>query len=140
MGESQLERQVWNVVPPRVSQGFALSVDSTARAYDMTVLSWGGSPYKQGHVGQCAFLRLHNDTGSASTLWFCMQPNSTVTLNQTTTIAAAGTLSLQTTFCEELPPGAYAEVRIDREVDKYLCVKATSTATLRVSLASQQSM
>ncbi len=136
---NDVERQGWNVLPPRRSMGFALTVDATARVYDLNVLDWGGTPYRKGEVGQELFLRFHNQTTSAVSLFFRTQSVDTADMNDATVISVGAALSLQATFCEELPPGAFAEVRIDRNEDKYLSVKtASSTATLRVSLASQQ--
>lgn len=140
----ELERQFFNAVPPRRGQGFNQTIDGTARAYDMTVLDWGGTPYKRGHVEQCLFLELHNDASSTSNVFFRFRENSSADLDETVVNGAGTAWSNSTTLsnigaCQELGPGAFARVRVDREVDKYFEVKTptSGSATLRITLASQ---
>lgn len=134
MENTQLQFQ--NPRPPRISQGFQLTVDGTARIYDLTGLNWGEEAMRLGEIGQSLFLTLHAETNG---VYFRFRDTASgSTMVPSTYIVAGGTLSLQAEFAQHLPTGAFLDCRIERTVDRYLEVmrEGSSDATLRVNLSS----
>ncbi len=135
----ELLDQFLNSVPPTRGQGFTQTVDNTVRVYDLSGLAWGGTGFRQGAIEQCLYLTLHNDTASTVSIYFRFQEDNTADMDPTATIAAGTTPTLTTTLCQELAPGAFWPVRIDRILHRYLSVATkTSSATLTVSMSSQE--
>lgn len=130
-----LQNQAFNVTPPRRSDGFALSVDSTARVYDVGSLAWGGRTFDEAAADKALFLTLEAET--ADVYYRFRGDSGAADLNQATVIAAGGTVALQVTFGSHLVSNTSRDVRIDRLFDRYLEVKTSAgTATLRVSISS----
>lgn len=118
-----LERQVQNVLPPRHGKCFALTADSTARAYPINTLDFGqGAPDSQKRM-EC-FLLLQADGGD---IYYHFSDGADTDLDETTVISAGGTLAFADAAGAKLADGGFAEARIDRQKDKYLVVKGSGT-------------
>lgn len=131
-------RQADNILPPRRSGIIALAIDSTARAYDLSVITMGGSTFSSTQKGQRVYLTLQADGGA---VYFHLSSASATTLSDTATIAAGGTIAYANTYGAKIESGGSMDIRIDRLDDRYLVVKtASGTATLRFWASSQPSM
>lgn len=136
MSSFNSEGQAANVRPPRRGACIALTVDSTARAYDLTGLTFGGGkPSEDGSGARNVFLTLQAETAD---VYFHLSSTNSADINQATVIAAGGTLAFANTSCAVLKYGTDGTpVRLDRGVDKYLVVKTSAgTATLRIWASS----
>jgi hypothetical protein len=130
------QSQAFNPVPPRRGNGFALTVDNTVRVYDLRGIAWGGKSWDEFGVGTGLYLTLHND-GTVD-MYVRFQNVSTADMNSATVISAGSTIALSNAFAQRLPPGGFADVRIDVTEDLYLsAVTSSSTGTLRVHASSQ---
>ena len=133
MGATIAQDQAADTCPPRRGAVLALTVDATARAYDLTALDLGGYAASGGRRNE-VFLTLFADGGD---VYYQLASVATASLDDTAVIAAAGTLAYANTYAMKLPSGAAQSFRINRNVDKYLQVKTSSgTATLRFFASS----
>lgn len=120
------ERQASNVRPPRHGNSLALTVDSTARAYDLTGLVLGGEAV-DGVASQHrnVFLTLRAVT---SDIYFHFSDAADTDLEEATVISAGAALAFSDDAGGLVPAGQEVAVRIDRAKDKYLVVKVASTS------------
>lgn len=129
----EFEAQTFNPIPPRRANGFALTVDGTVRVYDTKDLPFGGTAtWDEAGTGKALYLTLHADGGD---MYFRFHSDNTNDMVTATVIAAGGTLSLQNAFAQKLPSGAFADIRFDRVLDRFLSI--TGTGTLRLHASSQ---
>lgn len=131
---NRAEDQAFNVVPPRRGAVLALSVDTTARAYDLTGLSFGAA-YNANDAVDSIYLTLQAQSGD---VFFYFGTATSSDMDNTAVIAAGGTLAFANTYCAWLPQNASVDLRIVKTQDKFLVVKtSTGTATLRFYASSQ---
>lgn len=124
---SVADEQDANITPPRRGQVVALSVDATARAYDLTGLALGSANAPQvSPKREEVFVTL---VSWGTTVWYHFSPTNDASIDDTAAIAAGSPLAFANTYGEPLGDGATVDLRIDRNVDKYLVVKAASGAT-----------
>ncbi len=110
--------------PPRRGSVIAVTVDSTARSYDVSTI-----PLVPAN-GSRVFIALQADGGA---LYYYFSSTSDDDLDESDIIAAGDTLLFSGTMGVLLPNGAVHEVAIDAATDIYLVVKTVSTdATLRI--------
>lgn len=125
---SVAEEQAAHITPPRRGAVWAVAVDSTARAYDLSATPLGGyTPEASGERRQHVDVYLQAETNDVY-FYFDTATGSSLsnTASQTATAAA---LAFADTYCGFLKAGlAPIKVRIDRSIDKFIQVKATSTA------------
>ena len=131
-------RQADNILPPRRSLILAITVDATARAYDLSGITMGGSSYLTGQQGQRVYLTMQADGAS---MYYHFSSSSATTLDNTAVIAAAGTIAYANTYGAKLESGTSIDLRIDRITDRYLVLKCASgaTGTIRIWASSQPS-
>lgn len=135
MADAQAQNQDSDIQPARKGQGVAVTVDTTARAYDLTVLPWNTIVYLPSRQVDL-FLDLRNE--GTNPIYYYFAPNSTVTLNEATVVAAGGTLALDATVPNLIPAGQMISVRCSRTEDPFIHVKSTGgTSTLRIFPSSQ---
>lgn len=121
-----VEEQLANVQPPRRGECFALTVDSTARAYDITVLAFGGIAPEAGHSRRLeTFVTLRAITND---VYFYFSNVNTADLDNTSVIAAGGALAYANPQGFPIAAGTEVRVRLDRSRDLFLIVKAASTS------------
>lgn len=136
---SEAEQQDANIQPPRKGEIMAQTVDSTARAIDLTKLSFNGQTW-QASQKEYLYVTLLNESSSTN-IYYYTATDSTVNLDQTLVVAAGGTPSLRTTDPWVLFPLQKEPIRLQRDVDKFLHVKvASGTATLRIGSSSGSTM
>jgi hypothetical protein len=122
-------------LPPRRGKVFALTVDSTARAYDLLAVDLAGftpsnSQREQSHV----VLYMQAETNDVYFYFAEGEAGAVVTtdvddISDTAAIAAGGALTPANTYAGVLKAGnGPLPVRIDRSVDRFLVVKAASTS------------
>lgn len=121
------EEQASSLTPPRRGAVWALTVDSTARAYDLRTVALGGytpeaSLAKRSHV----VLYLQAETNDVY-FYFDTATGSSL-LDTTKQAATAATLAFNDAHCAILKAGTSMAFRIDRTIDKFLQVKAASTS------------
>lgn len=133
---TELQSQAYNIIPPRRGNGFALTVDSSARVYSLAGIAWGGKTPDAQWLNTGLFLSLINDGTTA--IYFRFQSVSTNDMDPTNYVSAGGTIALDNKYACILPPNSYAELRLDPGEDLYLSVKtSSSTSVLRVHASSQ---
>jgi hypothetical protein len=114
--------------PPRKGAVWAVTVDSTARAYDISKAALGGfTPEATQSRRAEVYLYLQAETND---VFFYFHSATDTALSDTAAQAAtAADLGFVATHCAILEAGsAPLKVRINRAVDKFLVVKAASTA------------
>src|SRR6516162_2435691 len=109
-------RQANNVVPPRHGSVAALSVDATARSYDLTALTLGGNAFGQQWPEE-VYLTLQAD---GSDVYLLFHSASASDLDNTQSVSAGGTLAFANTYAAKLPAGGAVDFRIRRNVDKFI--------------------
>lgn len=136
---SEATEQSDNIVPPRRGYVLALTVDSTARAYDLTKLPLG-AVFRPG-APDYVYLTLTAVTNDIY-LYFDTQ-GVTVDLDNTAVNTAGSAFtatSMLSTMPQVLPAGTTQQFRINRRDDAWIHVKAASTSgTLRFNASSQRS-
>ncbi|HEY6921282.1 MAG TPA: hypothetical protein VI390_06740 [Methyloceanibacter sp.] len=133
MSQCEATQQVDNVTPPRRGSIVALTVDSTARPYDITALAFG-STYRPGIKGDYVYLTL---TAETNAVYYQFNSATANDLDDTAKVSAGGTLAFATTHAALLPAGQTIRLRIQRDVDKWIIVKAASTSgVLRMHASS----
>jgi hypothetical protein len=134
---STAEQQAASVLPPRRGAVWAVTVDSTARAYDMTALSLAGeAPEAAASRAQHVMLYLQAETND---VYFYFDSATGNSLSDTTKqSASAAAVAMAAEHCAVLKAGnPPLRVRINRSVDKFIQVKAASTSgVLRMWAAS----
>lgn len=126
--------QAMNVVPPRLGKVAAQAVDATSRVYDLTALALGGATWRSG-VKDFLYLTIQAD---GADIYYALDSVNTGTINDTAATAAGSPMAFGTTAPVVIKNGLSAEVRIARDVDRYLLLKtATGTATARIYASSQ---
>lgn len=126
-----------DIQAPRRGQAFALAVDATARAYDITNDNWNGNAYQPGYSDH-VFLDLQNDGANPIYYYFDIQ-GAVVDMNVAIITAAGTTPVLDTRVPKVLRSGQDTPVRIDRVTDKFLHVVSALGSTLRVCASSLSS-
>ena len=129
------EGQAANVRPPRHGACLALTVDTTARAYDLTTLALGTAlaPDQGVTHSRNVFITMHAETAD---IYYHFSDAADTDLNEATVISAGGTLAFNDAYGAVLSTGQDVAMRLNRTVDKYLVVKAGSSATLRIWASS----
>jgi hypothetical protein len=128
---SVAEEQIASLTPPRRGAVWAVSVDSTARAYDLSTSILGAgatvAPEAAGKRRQYVVLYLQADTND---VYFYFDTATGTSLSDTAKQAAsAASLAFSDTYCAVLKAGSPPiQIRIDRSIDKFIQVKAVSTA------------
>lgn len=140
------EKQIYECMPPRRGAVLALTVDSTARAYDMLTLDLAGytprnAQREQSHV----VLFMQAETNDVYFYFASGEAGVVATtdvnnVDNTAAIAAGGSLAYANGYAAVLKAGNMPiQIRIDRGLDRFLVVKAASTSgTLRMWAASSQ--
>ncbi len=137
---STAEQQASNVLPPRRGKVWAVTVDSTARAYDLSALGLANeaAPEAANTRRRHVFLALQAETND---VYFYFDSATGSSLSDSTTQAAtAAAVTMATAHCAVLEAGASPMyVRIDRTLDKFIQVKAASTSgVLRMWASSDE--
>lgn len=131
------EAQAASSTPPRRGAVLAIDVDSTARAYDITALDLGGYTPEADHERRNeVVLYLQADTNN---VFFYFHSATTSDLSDTAKVTAGAAATFANTYAAVLktsdPP---LKLRINRNLDRFLVVKAASTAgVLRVWAGSE---
>lgn len=121
-------------LPPRKGACIALTIDTTARAYSLASLAFGGhTPNGANDAPVCVNLQLHAETAD---VFIHFASNNTVTLDKTAAVAAGGTLAFANTYGQRIPAGSTVPVRIRRHVDTYIHVQGSAAGILRINAFS----
>lgn len=138
---ARAEEQHSASLPPRRGQVWAVTVDSTARAYDLSALGLAGMPAPEaaGTRPQHVILYLQAETNDV--YYYFDSVTGSALDNAAAQAAGAAAVGMQTAHCAVLKAGnAPLKVRIDRSQDKFIQVKAATTSgVLRLWAASAQS-
>lgn len=123
--------------PPRRGATWAVAVDSTARPYDISKCALGGYTPEAGNKKRAeVYLFLQAETND---VYFHFHTSGTNDLADTSTqTATAADLSFAAAYGAILEAGAPPlKVRINRNIDRFIVLKAASTAgVLRMWAAS----
>ena len=137
------EYQTAEFAPPRRGAVIALAVDSTARAYDMKSLALGGHTpteaardpksvviWMQAETNDVFFYFASGDVAADPAAGTSAVATTDVDdVSDTATITAGNALAFANTYCALLKAGnGPLPIRINRGVDRFLVVKAASTA------------
>lgn len=123
------------IVPPRRSLILPITLDATARAYDLRSMLFGRliAPDPAAVNGDKVMLRIR--TFSAD-LYYYFAPDNTVTLDKTQAISAGGAIAVANTYGDHLAAGTWEDVTIDRSVDQYIHVQGSGAGTLIIRASS----
>lgn len=137
---SLAEVQAASILPPRRGAVWAVAVDSTARAYDMTALSLAGAtPEAAGTRPTHVYLYLQAETNDV--YFYFDSATGSALADATKQAAAAGAVAMADAHGAVLKAGnPPLRVRIDRSLDKFIQVKAASTAGVLRMWASSESL
>lgn len=125
---SVAEEQIASLTPPRRGAVWAVTVDSTARAYDLSKIALGGyTPEASQKKRSNVVLYLQATTND---VFFYFDSATGNSLSDTAKQAAgAADVAFADTYCAVLKAGnPPMQVRIDRSIDRFIQVKATSTS------------
>lgn len=129
-----VEDQAANVQPPRRGECFALSVDNTARPYDMTAIAFGGVATEAGNSRRDeTFVSLRALTAD---IYIHFSQTTQSDLDLTAVLAVGSALSYPTTHGYIIPVGTEMRVRLDRARDRFMIVKTAAAATLFFRVSS----
>jgi hypothetical protein len=129
------ERQFFECMPPRRGAVIALAVDSTARAYDLVSIALGGyTPFEAQNDGRHVTLWLQAETADVYFYFAPGEVGAVVTtdiddVSDTASITAGNAIAFANTYGARLVANnGPLPIRINRAVDRFLVVKAASTA------------
>jgi hypothetical protein len=128
------EHQFANVTPPRRGEVLALATDTTVRAYDLRSLTLAGFAPKESHAREHVYVSI---TALSGDLYFYFSSTNSTDLDNTAKLAAGSTLAYANTYCDVLKEGNTVQFRINRQKDKYLVVKGSTTGTVIVRASSE---
>lgn len=132
MGNMAIE-QYSDVSPPRAGQTLALTLDATARSYDISTLAMGGFT-PDADVKRKSEVYLYMQTESAGAYFtFSIVAK---TIDNSVAVAAGSALAYADTHCALIASGGIIRLRINRSLDKFLNVKGTGAGTLRLWISS----
>lgn len=127
--------QVDECRPPRRGEVIALTVDSTARAYDLLQVALAGfTPQNSQREQSSVVLWLQAETNNVYFYFASGEAGAVVTtdvddIDHAAAVAAGGSLAFANTYAGIIVAGAAPiAVRIDRSLDRFLVVKAASTS------------
>lgn len=129
--------QIAQHAPPRRGAVLALAVDSNARPYDLTGLTLGdGNTDAAGKIQQYVVLAMQAETND---VYFQFSNATYNDLDDTAKVTAGNALTFDNKYGALLKAGnSPMLLRIDRALDKFLIVKAASTAgVLRIWATSE---
>lgn len=123
------------VIPARKSEVLVITLDATARAYDLRSLKLGAilTPDTAAVNPQKVYLRLLSLSVNCH---YHFDSTSSVTLDRTAAISAGGAIANAATYGDVLVASAPEHVIIDRSVDKYIHVQGTGAGTLIIRASS----
>ena len=123
--------QAYNIVPARAAAVWSQIVDTTSRVYDFSALSLGGST--RGWM----IVTIEADGADV----FYAFGSVTHAIDETAGGAASSaTVSAFTASgCARIPSGTSKDVRIQRDVDKFLALKGSATGKARIYASSERS-
>jgi hypothetical protein len=133
------------IMPPRRGQCLAIEVDSTARAYDLSTIAFGGvTPNEAAKEPQEVVLYLQAQTNDVFFYFADGEVGVTATtdvddIDNTAKITAGSAIAFANTYAAQLDATTKApmKIRINRAQDRFLVVKAASTAgVLRIWVGS----
>lgn len=129
------EQQFAECMAPRRGAVIALEVDSTARAYDLKSLALGGhTPGESARNPVHVMLWMQAETNDVFFYFADGEVGTVATtdvddVSDTAKVSAGGALAFANTYAALLKAGnGPLPVRIDRAQDRFLVVKAASTA------------
>src|SRR5882762_10388933 len=123
-----------NIQGPRRGQGIALTVDVTARAYDMRTLPWNVQSFSA-PTDIFLYLDFQND-GTFPIYYYFSPAVSPVDLDDASVIAAGTPLLLDPKAPKLLRASQDATVRIQCDIDQFLVIKSTGGPTVLRIMAS----
>jgi hypothetical protein len=124
---SVAEEQVAGVTPPRKGAVWAVTVDSTARAYNISKLALGGyTPEGANARPNNVVLYLQAETNDV--FFYFSSATDTALSDTAAQTATAADAVFVATHCAILEAGHSEVFRIDRTLDKFIVVKAASTS------------
>jgi hypothetical protein len=130
--------QADNILPPRQGQILPINVNTTSLSYDLRNVALQ-SNYIPDQKRQFVFVTLNN-RGSADVYFYFSNTNST-NLNDANAVALGANLAFATSYGAKLASGSERSYRIDKDVDRYLCVKTnSSTAVVELYVSSEPSI
>lgn len=123
------------ITPPRRGAIIRITLDTTARAYDLRSMVFGRSAAPDPTVpnGDKVMLRIRAITADVH---YYLASDDTVTLDSAAVIAAGGAMTLLGTFCDTIPAGQFEDVTISRDTDKYLHIKGSAAGTVVIRPSS----
>lgn len=125
-----------NVIPPRKSSCIVLTLDTTARAYDLRTLLLGrlAAPSTTSPNPDRVYLAI---TARTADCYLQFDSTNTVTLDKTAAIAAGSALAETNTFGDIIPAGVLRSFELQRAKDMYLHVQGSAAGYIHISVSSE---
>lgn len=123
------------ITPPRKGSVFAITLDATARAYDITGLDIGGfTPSQDADKRSEVMLTIQ---AMAADCYFYFHSATDTAMDKTAAVAAsAATAAYVATHCFVVPQNQERTYTIDRSIDKFLVVQGSGAGIVRISATS----
>lgn len=127
------EEQAANFTPPRKSNCYAITLDTTARAYDISTLAANGIVPDEDRRFE-VYITVQAETAD---LYVYFHTATDSALDRTAAVAAgSATAAYVATHCAYIPAGQERSYRIDRSIDKFLIVQGSAAGKCRVWFSS----
>jgi hypothetical protein len=132
---SPAEEQTARILPPRKSHIFAITTDTTARAYDISGLELGNYTPE-------ADLKRRNEVmltvqAEGADLYLYFHTATDTAMDKTAAVAAsAATAAYVATHCAYIPVGNERTYTIDRSIDKFIVVQGSAAGKARIFATS----
>lgn len=127
------EEQAANFTPPRKSNIYAITLDTTARAYNIASLAANGIVPDEDRRFE-VYVTIQAETADLF-LYFHTATDSA--LDRTAAVAAgSATAAYVATHAAMIPAGQERSYRIDRSIDKFLIVQGSAAGICRLFFSS----
>lgn len=136
--QEEAARQFYNLRPPRRGQCLAVTVDVTARPYDLGAILLAACPLRPGADGANDTIDLTIQNDGANTLYFVTSPATANDLALTADAVGTAPLTLAVAHGAVLPAGQSTRLRFNRQADRWIQLLAGAATTVcRIYPSSQ---
>ena len=123
-------------IPPRRGKVIAMTLDVTAREYDLNAVEFGGL-LQSTRAGQENHVCLRFEAiGTNLWLYFC-DTSQAVDLDPAILIAAGGAVAFDVKAPGLVPSGQYRDYWIDRRFDRYLTFRGAAAGSVRIHAVTE---
>ncbi|MCW5834503.1 MAG: hypothetical protein KIS78_19030 [Labilithrix sp.] len=111
-----------------------MATDTTVRAYDLRFLPLADFAPRESKAREHVFVTIQAVSGD---LYFYFSQTPDLDLDEDDELAAGTALEYATEYCDLLKEGASVRLRLNRQRDKYLVVKGSTTGSMLLRASSE---